>query len=419
MTRKPRVLIVDDRIGVRLTIRNILRRFDCDFSEAESGDAALDLLSTCEFEVIFLDLMLPDLSGIEILRRARELSISLGKVIILTGLPQLKTQAEATELGVFGYFAKDPIDPEQIRSAFTEAISNLPFRFPSPPENSGVPKAGRDRPTSRVLDAKDAKAASASRPRLLVLDDNPRWLATIQRVLESNFDLTLTTSADEACKRAKKENFALVLLDMKLPGGTSGLDVLSRMRRAGPNLRAIILTEHPDYDTAVESIKRGALHYVSKDKPFTLSERVQRILSENARPIRVFLSYEKTDRTRVLRLYERLMRSGFLPWMDVKSIVGGKKWEPELQAAIEECDFFVFCLSRHSLHKEGWMRREVEQALERQKGFRDDSVFFIPARLEHCEDVEPFRKFFYVDLFKKDGFEKLLRALTSSTHPAQ
>ena len=127
----------------------------------------------------------------------------------------------------------------------------------------------------------------------------------------------------------------------------------------------------------------------------------------------MFLSYERSDRAKVSGLFKRLVRRGFLPWMDVKSIVAGRKWEPEIRNAIDQCDYFVFCLSTHSLYKEGMIRKEISQALERQNGLLDDSIFFITARLEDCEIVKPFSEFQYVDLFKRDGFHILLEALSS------
>lgn len=410
MKRPIRVLIVDDREAARLTLRNILLGFECIFSEAQYGGTALQLISETEFDVIFLDLGLPDLSGIQVLREARRLGTVTGKVIILTGLPEPTTEAEANALGVFKYLRK-PLDWEEIRSTFAEAISDSAPSFleqkPEPQTERTTNSTSGAHTRAMVI----ANASRDSRPRLLILDDNRPWLDTMQQVLGNDFDLTMTTSADEAYKWVRKGHFALVVLDMRLVGGVSGLDVLSKMRKATPDLRAIMLTEHPDLGSAVESGRRGALDYVSKKDVATLRDIVKRILSDNATPVRIFLSYERTDKEKVANLYDKLMRRGFLPWMDIKSIVAGK-WEPQIRKAIDRSNYFIFCLSRNSLYKEGVMRKEVRQALERQSGLQDDSVFFIPVRIEDCEVVEPFNEFQYIDLFRRDGFTKLTQALS-------
>jgi ActR/RegA family two-component response regulator len=248
-------------------------------------------------------------------------------------------------------------------------------------------------------------ATSAARvdglPRVLVLDDDKVWLETIELVLRDDFELTLTTSVNEAFTYVRKARYDLVVLDVRLQGGTSGLDVLERMRRAIPDLRAIMLTEMPDYESALESGRRGALDYVSKAEVAKLAEIAKRALGNRSRPIQVFLCYERTDRAKVSRLYERLVSRGFLPWMDLKSIAGGKRWEPEISAAIDRADYFVFCASTHSLYKEGAMRKEIHMALDRQKGMPDDRVFFIPARLDECALERPLDMFNFVDLSER------------------
>ena len=408
-----RVLVVDDKEAARESLQLLLFGFDCVFSEAENGAKALELIRTNEFDVIFLDLKLPDLPGIEVLRLARKMASSdLGKVIIVTALPDSQTQEEAIELGVFRYLTK-PLDYEEIRRVFAEATSELP-QSPSP-----TPAMEVSPPSFGSQEHRTGFGTRTSLPRLLVLDDSEAWLDIMQEVLENDFDLSLTTDANEACKWAEDETFALAILDMKLPGGISGLDVLNRMRMASPDLRAIILTAYPDYGSALESGKRGAIAYVSKHELATLTETVKRILDEKVRPIRVFISYSKRDVEQVSELYEKLTSRGFLPWMDVKNLLPGTRWEPEIRKAIDQADYFIFCLSNFSLFREGIIRKELRQALERQKGLLDDSIFFIAARLEKCKVVEPFNEFQYVDLFKEDGFTRLLQALSSDRKAGQ
>lgn len=413
MSRRTQVLIVDDREVVRTTLQDILLDFDCAFSEAGDGGTALRLMSETQFDVIFLDLKLPDRSGVEVLREGRRLGTALGKVIILTGQPEPTTQAETTELGAFSYLKKSPLDWQEIRNTFVKAVPDAPPRSSTTSAAAPERKLGRKQANRlRRSSPKEADPGGARRPRLLVLDDNKLWLETMGQVLGADFDLVLTNSVEEALRRVKKEHFALVVLDKKLLGGVSGLDVFSEMRKVVPDLWAIILTQYPDYGSAVESGRRGALDYVPKDLA-TLPETIKRILNKQVKPLRVFLSYETTDRLRVAHLYKKLMARGLRPWMDCKDIKPGIEWEPEIRRAIEEVDRFVYCLSRYSLYKEGTMRKELRQALERQAGLLGSSIFFITARLEDCEVLEPIRRFQYVDLFRKDGFAKLVGALSS------
>jgi DNA-binding NtrC family response regulator len=419
MSRPRQVLIVDDEEDVRESVQYILDGLDCAFTEAEDGAAALAIIAENDFDVIFLDLRLGDLSGIDVLRQARTLRDGLGEVIIMTGLAEPGTEAEAEALGAFEYLRK-PLDYDLLRQTFSAAVSGAPSA-PAPasapaqanPETAG---AAGHAPLRRVRARRRAEDGHDPTPSLLVLDDDPGWLDTMEEVLGNDFDLALTSDPDEACERAQGEHFALVVLD-KLLGSESGLDVLTRMRRVRSELRAIILTRHPDHGSAFESAKRGALGYVSKGDLDTLPQTVRTLLADHARPKRVFLSYDRADREAVYELYDELMLRGFLPWMDEKSILPGKKWEREIRRAIDRCDYFVFCLSATAQRKEGVLRKEVRQALQRQEGLLDDTIFFITARLANVVVEEPFNGFQYVDLYRPDGLAKLLTALSSELEP--
>jgi len=101
------------------------------------------------------------------------------------------------------------------------------------------------------------------RKKILVVDDEEGWLQTTKRILESNYEVTLLEDHTKAAQYLKQQNFALVILDLNMPG-TSGLEVLKQMREVDPNLRAIMLTGYANVDSAVESMKIGALDYISK-----------------------------------------------------------------------------------------------------------------------------------------------------------
>ncbi|OLE54242.1 MAG: hypothetical protein AUG51_09220 [Acidobacteria bacterium 13_1_20CM_3_53_8] len=104
----------------------------------------------------------------------------------------------------------------------------------------------------------------AEKKKILVVDDSEDWLAMIRTILAANYDLTMFTDPARAEEVLKTQDYALAIIDRKLPGVT-GLEVLKKMRETVPNLRAIILTGYADVDSAVESMKTGALDYISKD----------------------------------------------------------------------------------------------------------------------------------------------------------
>jgi len=395
-----RVLIVDDNESLRGTVQDTLVDFDCMFSEAENGEDAINLLRSLSYDVIFLDLKLPDISGIEVLKQARGLHGNLGKVIILTGAPGETSRQEAKELDAFRYLCKTPVDPVEIIQAFSDAIG-------------GVVQEKTNRRTA--LKEVDVSTGASSLPRLLLLDDNPEWLETASLQLASRFEPTLTSAVEEAYELVERERFDLVILDLGL-GATSGLDVLRRMRMKVPTLRAIILTGDPNPQPRLRAGRFGALEYVLKEAVALagLSDIVQGIL--DAAPRRVFLSYARTDEARVARLFDEMTRAGLLPWMDLESIQPSRPWATDIQSAVKECDYFVFCASHASLARrkeEGQLRNEVGQALSRQASI-PTSPFFIVARLEECPIPADFQHMQCVDLFRQGALDKLMGFLASN-----
>ncbi len=412
MSRR-RVLLVDDRAAVRQTVKDILDGYDCDFIEADDGAAALALIKAAPFDVIFLDLKLPDIPGTEVLRRARELREPLGRVIVLTGFLDPGAREETERLGAFRHLTKAPISLAQVREAFTAALgdgvpppepTSAPARLALAPEKIRVP-SGRT-PPARV-------ARNDPRPRILVLDDDPRWLESIRLVFGGDFAVTTTPDPDDACRKAKRTRFNLVILDMNL-GGITGLDVFAKMVQTTVNLKAIILTGDPvDLDVVVGAGRLGARTFFLKSQLGALPVRVREILNEPVLPPSVFLSYDRRDRRAVKRLYDRLVERGVRPWMDTKHLLPGDEWDPRTGEHIRKSDHFIFCHSHHSHDKEGPLRKELAIALDHKQELLEDRHFLLVARLDRTEVLGTLRKYTYADLFQRGGFERLMEAIAA------
>jgi len=122
MSQQVKVLIVDDKPNVRITLKNILSDFDCVITEVETGEDAFEKISKEYFNVVFFDNKLPRADGIEIIKQVRELNKAIGKIFLLTGYPEEDTKIEAETLGVFHFQNKKDMDLFEIRRKFNEAI---------------------------------------------------------------------------------------------------------------------------------------------------------------------------------------------------------------------------------------------------------------------------------------------------------
>ncbi|MBI4690373.1 MAG: sigma-54-dependent Fis family transcriptional regulator [Nitrospirae bacterium] len=117
---KGKILIIDDEDIVLRSCQRALSPAGYDVRVAKNGIDGLKMLETEAFAVVLTDLKMPDLDGIEVLRRIRETWPDI-EVIIITGYQTVETAVKAIKLGAFDYIEK-PFSPEQILSVIRNAI---------------------------------------------------------------------------------------------------------------------------------------------------------------------------------------------------------------------------------------------------------------------------------------------------------
>ncbi len=113
------LLLVEDEASVREAFALRLADHGYAVQTAGSGEECLTLLKTCEPDILVLDLVMPNLSGLDVLERVKQTSPNL-LVILLTARGTVKDAVEATKLGAFDFVAKS-IDMEDLQHALRRA----------------------------------------------------------------------------------------------------------------------------------------------------------------------------------------------------------------------------------------------------------------------------------------------------------
>ena len=108
MGKKLRLLVVDDEDGLRTLLKSELELHGFDVDEADGGTIALEAAKANVYDLIILDIRMPDIDGLEVLRRIRSEKLAK-KVIMLTGVDELKIARETLELGADDFLTK-PIE---------------------------------------------------------------------------------------------------------------------------------------------------------------------------------------------------------------------------------------------------------------------------------------------------------------------
>jgi DNA-binding NtrC family response regulator len=106
--------------------------------------------------------------------------------------------------------------------------------------------------------------------RIAVIDDEPIVGREIKRGLsKESYEVEVFLDGESALKRFQQVEFDVVLCDLKLPG-MSGLDILKSVRNRSPRSEVILITGYGSVDSAIEAIRAGAFHYVTK--PIKIAE---------------------------------------------------------------------------------------------------------------------------------------------------
>jgi DNA-binding NtrC family response regulator len=115
-----KVLIADDTKNIRNLLATCLEHEGFVVTDVENGEEALEAFHKDVFDLVFLDVKMPKISGTEVLRRIRELGIQT-PVIIITAFATIKNAVECTQLGAVAYLQK-PFTTNRIKQVLMEVM---------------------------------------------------------------------------------------------------------------------------------------------------------------------------------------------------------------------------------------------------------------------------------------------------------
>jgi two-component system, response regulator, stage 0 sporulation protein F len=110
-----KILIVDDQYGIRILLNEVFQKEGYTTFQAANGVQALDIVQKHSPDLVLLDMKIPGMDGIEILKRIKAINSDI-HVIIMTAYGELDMIQETKELGAIMHFAK-PFDIDEIREA--------------------------------------------------------------------------------------------------------------------------------------------------------------------------------------------------------------------------------------------------------------------------------------------------------------
>jgi CheY-like chemotaxis protein len=215
----PRVLVVDDEEDICRNLSDILGDLGCRVETAYDGVSALEKVRRTPFDVALLDLRMPGMDGLTLCRELKALR-SGTVAIIVTAYAGTMTEQEAHAAGAWQVVPK-PVDLDALLKLVDEA---------------------------------------AGQPMVLVVDDDRDLCASLRDLFgERGYRVCVAHDPVEASRRLGEEAFRVVLIDMRLPGG-SGEDVFRTVRAVNPGARTVLITGfRAETDQLVDRVlKEGA-----------------------------------------------------------------------------------------------------------------------------------------------------------------
>jgi len=255
------ILVIDDERLLCDLLQEMLQRHGHEVFTAYSGCEGVVRHRECRPRFTILDIHLPDMNGIEVLKQIRE-NDPKAAVMILTGVGSDRLEREAQALGVTDFLIKG-LSPDILMRAVTRKVQT------QSPSETGPP----------IRDKR--KGAS-----ILVVDDEPEVCALLTEFLSARgFRVKTAQDGQTALALADSERPHLIVLDINMPG-MNGIEVLRRLRAKKFEGCVLMLTAVEDYTLLKASLDIGAVDILGKPadlERLALAIQVGLILNRRAR----------------------------------------------------------------------------------------------------------------------------------------
>jgi len=153
-------------------------------------------------------------------------------------------------------------------------------------------------------------SANLGKVRIAVVDDEEVMRRLVTEVLKGEgYEVSPFSNAMEALERAKKENFDLILTDLKMPE-MDGMELIKSAHKVNPDIGAIFMTGYASLSSAREAVKEGAYDYILK--PFDLNEVRKSVAKAIEKRITEQEKAREKELNRLLDLDKKMFRSGDL-----------------------------------------------------------------------------------------------------------
>ena len=254
LTARPRVLFVDDEERILTALKTIFRS-KYHVLTAANGQEALDFIGKFKIPVIVSDQRMPGMLGVELLRRARELSPDSVR-ILLTGYSDLASIVGSINEGEVYRFISKPWDNQELQQVLGEAVEIGQHQ---------LDRGGPQSPPPQINAA------------ILVLDQRPAMYEAIRRMLGPTHEIIHASGIDEALSQLESREIGVVVADVDAEF-ENHLILFNLLKRKYPEILVIVLTSASDSEMVIHLINEAQI-YRFLNKPVNLGLMQQHLNS--------------------------------------------------------------------------------------------------------------------------------------------
>ncbi len=243
------VFIVDDDRIIRELLQKELKRNFYNSVVASNGKSAIEAFKKEPFDILLLDLKLPDIDGLELLKKAKKLRPDC-EVIVITGYGSQETAIQSLRYGAIDYVEK-PIDINELSTAIGRAVEKL-----------------------------IEKKTLLFQNTLLVIDDDEGTSKHLAKYLKKEGYVVFTASnGKKGLDVIENNKIDVVVTDIKMDD-MDGIEVLQKTKKLYKDIEVIMVTGYQEY--AVRSLRAGAFDYIAKpvnleELLFSINKAIERI----------------------------------------------------------------------------------------------------------------------------------------------
>jgi DNA-binding NtrC family response regulator len=234
-----RILLVDDEKSLLLTLAANLELDGFDVTTADSGQRALELFATADFDLVLSDIRMPGMNGVELFRAIRAKRPDF-PVILMTAFALEGMVKEAIAEGVFTVLPK-PFEVSHVVSALTTALNS---------------------------------------PVVLVVDGEPDAASAVESLRAAGVRAMHGTEADQVLAEVRGGKVDVCVVDLELRG-TSAAELIDRIKRENPTITHIAMAGRDVASVVRQAAASGV--FLCLQKPVTPETLVEAVAKARAR----------------------------------------------------------------------------------------------------------------------------------------